>query len=345
MSMVILNFKEGPNGQVYRFPDHCPGGRLRDPAVLFQSGLRLRLQQRVPGSGQKKRVLPQRTQALVAALVLLAVWFLPQAGTACTLFGLAGAAEVAGGGTLLVKNRDWRPDQTQRLALVTPQGGYRYLGLFASGGTAPGLKAGVNEKGLAVVTATVGSIPRAARQAAPGAGGVLRRLLAGCASVDEALARTELFAQAKPCFYMLADRQAIARVETAPGGRFAVTRQAAGALWQTNHYLEPTLAGDNQHLGDSSRARAARIETLLTQAPRPANLDTLLALSRDTADGPDNGIWRSGGTPTATRSLATFAVALPPTGPGRLYVRLADPNAPERTTTLRLAPSAFLSEP
>ena len=32
----------------------------------------------------------------------------------------------------------------------------------------------------------------------------------------------------------LADRHGIARVETAPGGKYAVTRLATGPLWQTN---------------------------------------------------------------------------------------------------------------
>lgn len=264
---------------------------------------------------------------------------------ACTLFGLAGVADVAGGGTLLVKNRDWRPDQTQRLALAAPPDGYRYLGLFAAGGDAPGLKAGVNEKGLTVVTATVGSIPREERKAEKGMGGILRRLLSQCASVEEALARADLFGNAKPCFYLLADRREVARVETAPGGRFAVSRTAAGTLEQTNHYLEPSLAGDNRRIGDSSRARAARITELLGELRKPADLPALLALSRDTAGGPDNGIWRTGSRPTSTRSLATFAVAMPPTGPGTLYLRLADPGAPERTQTVRLDAAAFAGKP
>lgn len=263
---------------------------------------------------------------------------------ACTLFGLAGPADVAGGGSLLVKNRDWRPDQTQRLALTAPRDGYRYLGLFAEGGGASGLKAGVNEKGLAAVTATVSSIPGEERKAEKGVSGILRRLLRQCASVDEAVARADLFANAKPCFYMLADRNGIARVETAPGGKFAVTRVAAGPLWQTNHYLEPALAADNRRIGVSSRTREARIGELLAQVRKPADLDALLPLSGDRNAGPDNSIWRTGGTPASTRTMAVFAVALPASGPGTLYLRTLDAGAPERTVTVRLDAAAFAGQ-
>lgn len=259
---------------------------------------------------------------------------------ACTLFGAAGPA-VAGGGTLLVKNRDWRPDHTQELALVVPDRGYRYIGLFARGGKAPGLKAGVNQAGLAVVSATAGSLPRNLRRSLPGLGGWLRALLAGCDSVEAALAKAELFRVAKPMMLLLADRRELARVEIAPGGRYAVTRADKGTLWQTNHYLEPSLAGANLAVGASSAARAARIRDLLATGPTPWTLTGLLALSDDTTNGPDNGIWRTGGKPGATRTMATLAVSLPPRGPGLLRVRLADPGRPEQRIRLLLDDRAF----
>jgi len=288
-------------------------------------------------SGRAKAAIARPAWALsVLLLVLLGVG----AARACTLFGLAGPG-VVGGGTLLVKNRDWHPVQAQRLVLVTPGEGYRYLGLFAEGGGASGLKAGVNEAGLTVVSATAGSVPREARKGGPGMGGLLRRLLTQCDSVAAAVARDDLFGHGRPCMFLLSDRHEVARVEVAPGGRYAVSRTADGVLWQTNHYLEPALADANVRIGASSRARAARIAGLLGDLPRPANLAALLALSRDTADGPENGIWRTGGKPRAVRTVATFAVAMPPSGPGRLYLRLADPDTPEWTRTITLDAAAF----
>lgn len=277
---------------------------------------------------------------LVAALTAwLCLWPLPPAG-GCTLFGAAGPA-VAGGGTLLVKNRDWRPDQSHVLALVTPTAGYRFLGLFARGGNAPGLKAGVNQAGLAVVSATAGSRPRAERRHGLGLGGRLRALLAGCDSVESALRQPDLWRRSKPVMLLLADSRELARVEIAPNGRLGVTRQDRGSLWQTNHYLEPALADANTAVGRSSAARAARIQALLAAGPRPLTLPALLAMSRDTTDGPDNGIWRTGSRPGAVRTVATFAVALPPRGPGRLEVRLVDPGRPEQRLRLPLDARTF----
>ena len=62
---------------------------------------------------------------LLAALLSLPA--LPAA--ACTLYAAAGRDDVQGGGTILVKNRDWRP-QHQEVRLVD-EGGWRFYGLFA----------------------------------------------------------------------------------------------------------------------------------------------------------------------------------------------------------------------
>jgi hypothetical protein len=273
--------------------------------------------------------------------LLLCLGLAAPTGTwACTLFGMAGS-DVSGQGTILVKNRDWKPNHVQEVAVVAPPSGHRFVGLFARGGDAPGLRGGVNQAGLTVVTATAGSIPREERRGAPGIGGILRRLLTECGSVDEALARDDLFKQAKPCMFLLADRREVARVEVASGGRHAAVLTASGTLFQTNHFLEPTLADANVRIGASSQARADRIRELLDRAKRPATLDDLLVMSRDTTGGPDNGIWRTGKTSGATRTLATFAVAMPPSGPGRLVVRLANPDQPERTLRVMLDAQAF----
>ena len=76
---------------------------------------------------------------------------------ACTLFAANGSV-VDDGGTLLVKNRDWEPNQHQVIKFVPAKDGYSYFGLYAEG-TPAGMKAGINEKGLVVISATAGSIP------------------------------------------------------------------------------------------------------------------------------------------------------------------------------------------
>ena len=84
---------------------------------------------------------------------------------ACTLFAANGSV-VDDGGTLIVKNRDWEPNQHQVIKFVPSKDGYSYFGLYAEG-TAAGMKAGINEKGLTVVSATAGSIPSKERKNMP----------------------------------------------------------------------------------------------------------------------------------------------------------------------------------
>jgi hypothetical protein len=76
-----------------------------------------------------------------------------RAAESCTLWAAVREA-TRDGGSLVAKNRDWRPDHRQEVKRVTPKQGFRYYGLFATGNEEPGLKAGVNEKGLVVVSAT-----------------------------------------------------------------------------------------------------------------------------------------------------------------------------------------------
>lgn len=48
----------------------------------------------------------------------------------------------------------------QVLKMQRPTNGYAYFGLYAEGNDAPGIKEGINEKGLTVVTASAGTIPK-----------------------------------------------------------------------------------------------------------------------------------------------------------------------------------------
>lgn len=258
---------------------------------------------------------------LIVALMLF-VYSVP--AQACTLWGAAGNA-VQGGGTLLVKNRDWTPDHQQQLRLVNPQSGYRYVGLFADG-KVPGLKAGINEKGLTVVSASVGSIPQAERRKMPKKRAVMAKLLATCESVDEALTRTDLFVG--PLFLVLADKTKVAYIESGPNGQYAVHSETNGVLSHTNHYIETNMLEANRRIGASSLARYERISSLLhTQESFTAN--DFIGFSCDQSHGPDRSIWRTGGKPGGERTLATWMVQLPETGEPLLYLRLANPGEAE----------------
>lgn len=74
----------------------------------------------------------------------------------CTLWGSIGSVNQTRDVTFIVKNRDWRPNQTQTLKIVKSAKGYPYLGLYALGDDEPGLKAGINKKGLVIISASAG---------------------------------------------------------------------------------------------------------------------------------------------------------------------------------------------
>jgi len=253
---------------------------------------------------------------------------------ACTLWAATGEEWVKGGGTLLVKNRDWRPDHRQELRLTTPASGFRYFGLYAVGNNSQGIKAGINEKGLVVVTATAGSIPEKERSAMKSAKGVTTQLLSGCDSVAAALKKTKLFLG--PQIIMMADRRQIAYVEVGPEGKFALKTRDQGILSHTNHYLEDGMLPFNKSIGESSRIRYGRIKQLLSETPHPFDMKQFIAFSQDQTAGPDNSILRTGSKPTLSRTVAVWVVALPPTGSPRLYLKIMNPGEPERVIEANL---------
>lgn len=258
---------------------------------------------------------------------------------ACTLWAANGRA-VAGGGSMIVKNRDWRPDQYEVLRLVTPSSGYRYLGLYADGQEG-GTKAGINEKGLVVVSATVDSIPAARRKALPYTHGLLVKLLRSCASVDEALAKIDGWQG--PRILMLADRRQVATIEVGPEGKSAVVTKHDAVIYHTNHYLAATLQDFNQRIFQSSRKRYERIGQLLDAAEKPLAFKTFLGFGNDRSAGPDDSIFRTGSTPAKPRTMATWAVRLPPAGPAEVYVKILNPGQPARV--IRLDTAALFSAP
>ena len=243
---------------------------------------------------------------------------------ACTLWGVAGE-RAEGQGTLIVKNRDWKPDHVQETKTVSPRSGLRYFGLYAVGGEEPGIKAGVNSKGLTVVTASASCLPLATRKNQPGKKGVTTEILAGYDSVDALLEHRDLFTHARASFFLIADSRKIALVEVALDGRFAVRTETNGVVSHTNSYLDESLRSTNVSNGPSSAKRLERIKALLAEARLPLNVAQFKQFSSDQHDGPDNSLWRTG---EKTKTLATWIMALPKQGPPSLYLKLANPGQP-----------------
>lgn len=269
----------------------------------------------------------------VAVMLISLLFFLISGrAMACTLWAATGDA-VAGGGSLIVKNRDWEPDHYQELRLVTPSSGYRYYGLFADGAN-KGLKAGINEKGLVVVSATAGSIPSRDRRKMQYTPALSAKLLRECDSVENALTKTDLFVG--PQILMLADSKGIATIEIGPGGNYSIKQQDSGVLTHTNHYIADQMLEFNRSIGTSSSIRYQRINELLHSSSQPYTLDTFIDISRDKNDGPDNSIFRTGSTPKKPRTMAVYAAALPPDKAPVLFVRLYQIGQDEQIIKIKL---------
>lgn len=257
-------------------------------------------------------------RALLASSALLISVCIPCAH-ACTLFAANGPDWVQGGGTLIAKNRDWKPEwQEMRL---NDKGTYRFYGIYGGYDQHMQLKGGVNEKGLAVLSASASTIPKKKRLAMPQAEhSALRTLLSDCATVDEALTHPELWLG--PKFLMLADADKIAYVEIAPEGIYRIKTVSNSPLVHTNYYLDPSLADTNEKTGISSTTRYARMSSLLQDSQHPYDMQDFIRFSQDQSDGPDNSIWRTGSRPAGEQTLGTLIFRLQKGQAPEIYVKI-----------------------
>ncbi len=265
---------------------------------------------------------------LLAAFLLI---LLPASSAfCCTLWGAVGA-RVEGGGALAVKNRDWHGSDDQKTRLFTPAKGWQYFALIEvsdkEGRHKERITGGVNEKGLVVLNSSAGSIPRQQRLAMRHNPALMKELLSGCASVDEALRKSASFAG--PRNLLLADRRKIAILEIAGDGKYAVEVKKNSYLFHTNHFVLPGMLVWNKIQPKSSLARYQRIGELLAQDNGIYTMEKFLAFSRDQAAGPDDSIFRTGSKPGSIRTEAVFAVYLKPDGDMDIYVRLLTAGKPE----------------
>lgn len=241
---------------------------------------------------------------------------LSSSALACTLFSATGDS-VVGGGSLIVKNRDFKPEP--QMLKVVREDGNAFYGLYAmTGPNKWSLKGGVNSKGLVVVSATASSIPKAQKQGMP-TKAYIKGTLKNCGSVAEALSNRASFVT--PQFLMLADKNEIAYVEVAGPGIINVERRSQGCLTHTNHYLADEFSYLNGNSVVSSHARYARINELVNAGNAPYDLNDFIRISQDQNDGLDNSIWRVGSTPSISQTLATFAVQLLPENGFKVWVK------------------------
>jgi isopenicillin-N N-acyltransferase like protein len=266
-------------------------------------------------------------------LFFLFIITFPENSTPCTLWSASGKDFVKDGGTLIAKNRDWVPDHSQYLKNVTPKHGFRYFGLFAKGNDDPGLKAGINEKGLVVVSSSAGSVPKIDRNENNKTVGLMTKLLSDCESVDSVLKKEKLFIGAKNL--MVADKNQVAIIEIGLNGEYSIRTEKNGTLTHTNHFIDDKMLKYNKKIGKSSSIRFNRINEILCNASKPFTLEDFIAFSEDQTGGPDNSIWRTGSSPKEEKTLSTWLVYLSGNDKIQVFVKIANPGEEKKIFTFK----------
>jgi len=252
--------------------------------------------------------------------LLTFMFFMMNVANACSLFAAQGNMFVADGGSIIAKNRDFTPGvQSIKLFPKSEKNKYAVYALYGNrGGEGPAnvCVAGVNEKGLTIVSAMASSIPKKQREAMPKKA-ITRKMLSNCATVEEALALDCL----GPRFLMLADSTEIAYLEIGEDGAKAIKRIKNGSLVHTNHYLSENMQYLNIRIKESSKARYERLEELFEDESEPYTMEVFKAFSADKVEGPNNSIWREGLGPNKSQTLASFIVRIKEAGEFDLYLK------------------------
>ena len=242
-------------------------------------------------------------------------------GFSCTLFAAAGNT-VRHNGVIIVKNRDWKPDHFQMIKIIKKKNRLSYIGLFAKGGRVPGLKAGVNEKGLVVITATAGVLPRKIRLKKPRTKKLISKLLQ-CADLNCAIEKVKKMRG--PRFILIADVNGIAKVSMSPEKNPIIQRINNGYLTSANHYVNPRFVKYNQKKHKSSLKRYKRINELFQKSSKPLSTGDFIFFSNDQNNGRHNSIYRRGSRRKRTRTLSTFLVDIASHNEIYLWVKLMNP--------------------
>jgi len=251
--------------------------------------------------------------------------------SACTLWGATGD-KTQNGMTLVAKNRDWKPDNNTGLELIIPEEGYRYLALVSDEGASAGVKGGINQEGLVIVSASVTSTEEVNTEGK----GLNCQVLSRYNTVDSVINDETLLSNLNPNFYLLGDKTKIAVIEVTPDGDYLIKNTANGYLCHANHYSFHEFMEYNDKSYKGSETRFERISYLLNNCGKLLTLQDFVDFSEDEDEGPDNSIWRTGSTPEKARTLASFIVAIPKNGSPEVYLKLANPGDDEKNYNLKL---------
>ena len=181
---------------------------------------------------------------------------------------MAAGDHVEGGGTLVVKNRDWMPGDRTDMKLVRGNRGYSYFVLF--GLSDPGNKGGINEAGLVVFSLSAPHGPARTDEAEQQKIAFENDwLLTQYANVDECLAGLKKGGwRLHPVHYVLADAHTVAYVEIGPDGRISLQKTDNGALWHANEYQDASMRDLNSMPSGGSPSAVAVQERQRLQLAR-----------------------------------------------------------------------------
>ncbi len=256
---------------------------------------------------------------------------------ACTLWAAIGSVNQSDQ-LLFIKNRDAPPEEIQRLQLVQPPTGYRYLALMYKNTPADNayhfISAGINQVGLNVADNDIHT--PVAYGAAVGSD-IMQTILRHYRSVADVIKDKEtLFSHGAGQNLMIADNNQIILVEIAPNGHYAIRlAQQPGYLYHTNHYVNDALISYNDPVSTSTFMRYNRINDLLaTHTAYTAGLFENFSTDQSvlTADGAidtNDNILRQW-------TVATWLVTVPKDGPPTLNLKEFNPNQPKQTLKLIL---------
>ncbi len=267
-----------------------------------------------------------------SVLLLFLAWSMllfPSAGFASTIWSAAGTS-TASGGTLVAKNGDWLLEPMPVLGLRKTKSGTKYYGLFAEYQGKLDLKAGINEHGLVVVSASAPYSGVQLREM-PRTQHLNEKLLSRSNSVSKALKQRHLFVG--PRFLILADKKKIALVEIGPENEIAIEVRRDGVLFHTNHYTAPGLLRFNPprpELGHTLRRRSSveRHESVAAYmtAKDKYTMEDFISISQSRDRGADDSIWREGTANSSTVTRMTWILHHSPDAVPELYVKLVFPD-------------------
>jgi hypothetical protein len=245
----------------------------------------------------------------------------------CTLWAANGDS-TKDNSTLIAKNYDWIPDHKTVLKTVpSSKGKFAYFGLYAEYSRSPKFIAGINEKGLVVVTADASTKNEEYYKKIDekyNRRNLLSDLLSGYADIQSVLKNKDMFKTSKVKNYMIADRENIMYVEAGPDGKYSIRASTNGILYHTNHYIDPVLSSFNL-TGRSSLTRYKRIGYLLSGSHPGFTMSDFIKFGSDENDRPNNSIFRTGSSRNPDRTLATWIVELKKDSPPEIYVKLFNP--------------------